>query len=66
VAGALLREPAADRWFGKSWALALPEGAYARSIADGQPWFPNYRGMGKRFLSLWEAEVQARRATTAR
>jgi len=38
-----------DRWFGKSWALALPEGAYARSIADGQPWFPNYRGMGKRF-----------------
>lgn len=39
-----------DRWFGKSWTLALPEErAYARSIADGQPWFPNYRGMGNRF-----------------
>jgi len=38
-----------DRWFGKSWTLALPERAYARSIADGQPWFPNYRGMGNRF-----------------
>jgi hypothetical protein len=37
-----------DRWFGKSWSLALPEAAYARSIADGQPWFPNYRGMGNR------------------
>jgi hypothetical protein len=37
-----------DRWFGKSWTLALPEQAYARSIADGQPWFPNYRGMGNR------------------
>src|SRR6267143_4943321 len=37
-----------DRWFGKSWTLVLPETAYARSIADGQPWFPNYRGMGNR------------------
>jgi hypothetical protein len=37
-----------DRWLGKSWTLALPEPAYARSIADGQPWFPNYRGMGNR------------------
>src|SRR5712691_5200672 len=37
-----------DRWLGKSWALALPEAAYARSIADGQRWFPNYRGMGNR------------------
>jgi len=35
-----------DRWLGKSWAPALAESAYARSIADGQPWFPNYRGMG--------------------
>jgi predicted AlkP superfamily pyrophosphatase or phosphodiesterase len=35
-----------DRWQGKSWTLALPEPAYARSIADGQPWFPSYRGMG--------------------
>src|SRR5260221_3194769 len=35
-----------DRWLGKSWTLALPESAYARSIADGQAWFPNYRGMG--------------------
>src|SRR5258707_4890833 len=38
-----------DRWLGKSWTLGLPETAYARSIADGQPWFPNYRGMGNRF-----------------
>jgi hypothetical protein len=38
-----------DRWLGKSWTLALPEAAYARSIADGQPWFLNYRGMGNRF-----------------
>jgi predicted AlkP superfamily pyrophosphatase or phosphodiesterase len=37
-----------DRWLGQSWTLALPEAAYARSIADGQAWFPNYRGMGKR------------------
>jgi predicted AlkP superfamily pyrophosphatase or phosphodiesterase len=37
-----------DRWQGKSWTLALPETAYARSIADGQAWFPNYRGMGNR------------------
>jgi hypothetical protein len=35
-----------DRWRGKSWALALPETAYSASMADGQPWFPNYRGMG--------------------
>ena len=35
-----------DRWLGQSWTLALPESAYARSIADGQAWFPNYRGMG--------------------
>lgn len=38
-----------DRWLGKSWTPALPESAYARSIADGQPWFLNYRGMGNRF-----------------
>ena len=38
-----------DRWLGKSWTLALPESAYARSIADGQAWFLNYRGMGNRF-----------------
>jgi predicted AlkP superfamily pyrophosphatase or phosphodiesterase len=38
-----------DRWFGKSWTPMLPEAAYARSIADGQPWFLNYRGMGNRF-----------------
>jgi len=42
-----------DQWFGMSWTLALPETAYTRSIADGQPWFPNYRGMGDRIpLSL--------------
>jgi len=38
-----------DRWLGKSWTLALPEAAYARSITDGHPWFLNYRGMGNRF-----------------
>ena len=37
-----------DRWLGKSWTPALPEPAYARSTADAQPWFPNYRGMGNR------------------
>jgi len=37
-----------DRWVGKSWTLALPEPAYSRSIADGQKWFPNYRGMGSK------------------
>jgi len=38
-----------DRWFKQSWRLALPEAAYARSIADGQPWFPDYDDMGNRF-----------------
>lgn len=38
-----------DRWFKKSWTLALPEAAYAASIADGQPWFPDYDDMGDRF-----------------
>ena len=37
-----------DRWVGKPWKLALAEPAYSRSIADGQKWFPNYRGMGNR------------------
>jgi predicted AlkP superfamily pyrophosphatase or phosphodiesterase len=35
-----------DRWLGKTWAPALAQSAYDRSIPDGQPWFPNYRGMG--------------------
>jgi predicted AlkP superfamily pyrophosphatase or phosphodiesterase len=38
-----------DRWFGKSWALLLPEAAYARSISDHQPWFRSYRGFGTTF-----------------
>ncbi|HVQ62591.1 MAG TPA: alkaline phosphatase family protein [Burkholderiales bacterium] len=37
-----------DRWLGKSWSPALAQSAYERSIPDGQPWFPNYRGMGNR------------------
>ena len=38
-----------DRWFKRSWTLALPETAYERSIADGQTWFPDYDDMGNRF-----------------
>ena len=38
-----------DRWFKKSWILALTESAYARSIADAQPWFSDYDDMGDRF-----------------
>lgn len=29
----------ADRYFGATWAPLLPEMAYARSVADDQPWF---------------------------
>lgn len=29
----------ADRYFKTEWKPLLPEAAYARSIADGQPWF---------------------------
>src|SRR5215471_7490456 len=48
-----------DRWTGKSWTLSLPESAYARSIADGQPWFPNYRGMGSRLPFALPAKPDA-------
>ena len=30
----------ADRWFKAEWKPLLPEAAYARSIADDQPWYP--------------------------
>ncbi len=46
-----------DRWLGKSWTLALPESAYARSIADGQAWFPN---------SSFRARTASPPSTTAR
>lgn len=29
----------ADRYFKTSWSPLLPEGAYARSLPDGQPWY---------------------------
>lgn len=29
----------ADRWFKAEWKPLLPDAAYARSAADGQPWF---------------------------
>lgn len=32
------RKPA-DRWFKADWKPVLPEAAYARSLADNQPWF---------------------------
>ena len=48
-----------DRWVGKAWTLALPESAYARSIADGQPWFPNYRGMGNHLPLTLPAKADA-------
>lgn len=37
-----------DRWMGKSWALLLPEPAYARSLPEGQPWQVPFRGVGVR------------------
>lgn len=33
------RAKPADRHFGATWSLLLPDMAYARSLADGQPWF---------------------------
>ena len=38
-----------DKFFGKSWELLMPEAAYARSVADNQPWSTNYKGLGTKF-----------------
>jgi hypothetical protein len=39
-----------DKWMGESWAPLLPDAAYARSTAEGQPWQPrDFAGMGGRF-----------------
>ena len=34
----------ADRFFKKEWKALLPESAYARSLADSQPWFGRAAG----------------------
>jgi hypothetical protein len=34
----------ADRWFKAEWKPLLPEGAYAKSLADSQPWFGQRAG----------------------
>ena len=39
-----------DKWLGQAWSLLLPEPAYARSVAEGQPWQArNFAGMGGHF-----------------
>ncbi len=38
-----------DKWAGQSWPLLHPESAYARSMAEGQPWQRNLMGMGTKF-----------------
>jgi predicted AlkP superfamily pyrophosphatase or phosphodiesterase len=39
-----------DKWMGETWAPLLPDAAYARSMAEGQPWQPrDFAGMGGRF-----------------
>ena len=38
-----------DKWIGQTWALLLPEAAYARSMVEGQPWHRGFAGMGSRF-----------------
>jgi predicted AlkP superfamily pyrophosphatase or phosphodiesterase len=38
-----------DRWMGESWALLLPEPAYARSQAEGQAWQRPYVGGARGF-----------------
>lgn len=38
-----------DKWAGQAWPLLLSEPAYARSMAEGQPWQRNFVGMGMKF-----------------
>ncbi len=38
-----------DKWMGQSWTLLLPEAAYARSMAEGQPWHRPFVGGSRTF-----------------
>jgi predicted AlkP superfamily pyrophosphatase or phosphodiesterase len=38
-----------DKWMGQSWTLLLPEAAYARSVAEGQPWQRPFVGGARTF-----------------
>jgi len=47
----------ADRYFRSEWKAVLPEAAYARSVADNQPWFgPAGGGLPMRFSAAEDAE----------
>ena len=47
----------ADRYFRSEWKAVLPEAAYARSLADNQPWFgPAGGGLPMRFSAAEDAE----------
>lgn len=46
---AFYAEKPQDRFFGQSWTMSLPEDAYARSVADDEPWIVNYKGLGVSF-----------------
>jgi Type I phosphodiesterase / nucleotide pyrophosphatase len=38
-----------DKWMGEAWTLLLPEAAYARSMAEGQPWQRAFVGGSRGF-----------------
>lgn len=47
----------ADRYFRSEWTALLPEAAYARSVADNQPWFgPAGGGLPARFSAPEDIE----------
>lgn len=47
----------ADRYFRSEWTALLPEAAYARSVADNQPWFgPAGGGLPARFSAPEDTE----------
>lgn len=47
----------ADRYFRSVWTALLPEAAYARSVADNQPWFgPAGGGLPARFSAPEDTE----------
>jgi predicted AlkP superfamily pyrophosphatase or phosphodiesterase len=38
-----------DKWIGQSWTLLMPEGAYARSVVEGQAWQRPFAGASRSF-----------------
>lgn len=47
----------ADRYFRSEWTALLPEAAYARSVADNQPWYgPAGGGLPMRYSAAEDAE----------